>query len=85
MPLLLNDAQTVDLQMRLVSENVLTKITRKQYSTIHGKLFELWGRYEDGEISTSKQAAEGLQCHHGTQPYCLSVCPVGIPTSDYVD
>ena len=57
--------------MRLVSENLLSRITRKQYSTIHGKLFELWDRYKDGEISTSKQAAEGLQCHHGTRPYCL--------------
>ena len=45
--------------MRIVSENLLTKITRKQYSTIHGKVFELWGRYEDGEISTSKQTARG--------------------------
>ena len=60
MPLLLNDAQTVGLQMRIVSENLLTKTTRKQHSTIHGKLFELWGRYEDGEISTSKQVAEGF-------------------------
>ena len=56
--------------MRLVSENLLTKITRKQYSTSHGKLFELWDRYEDGEISTSKQAAEGLQCHQGTRTCC---------------
>ena len=67
-PLLLKEARTVTLQMRLVSENLLTKITRKQYSTVHGKLLELWDRYEDGEISTSKQAAEGLQCCHGTRP-----------------
>ena len=52
-PLLLKEARTVDLQMRLVSENLLTKISRKQYSVVHGKLFELWDRYENNDISTS--------------------------------
>ena len=77
MPLLLKDAQTVDLQMRLVSENLLTKIPRKQYSTIHGKLFELWDRYEDGEISASKLLKA-----------CSTITglgPVASVTSDYVD
>ena len=53
-PLLLAEADEVTLQMRLVSENLLNRIHRKQYKRIHGKLFELWAKYLDGEITTSQ-------------------------------
>ena len=52
-PLLLREADEVTLQMRLVSENLLTKVHREKYKKIHGKLHELWDKYDDGDLSTS--------------------------------
>ena len=51
--LLLREADEVKLQMRLVSENLLTKVHREKYKKIHGKLHELWDKYDDGDLSTS--------------------------------
>ncbi|KAH3889390.1 hypothetical protein DPMN_013444 [Dreissena polymorpha] len=45
-PLLRGKAQTVDLQIRLVSEN-LTRMHRKKNVNIHSRLFEAWDKYED--------------------------------------
>lgn len=53
-PLLLGEAETVNVQMRLVSENLLTRTHRQQYRHIYGKLFDLWDQYDDGLISTNK-------------------------------
>ena len=46
-PLLLEEAETVKQQMTLVSENLLNRRQRALYSGIHGRLFKLWGQYED--------------------------------------
>ena len=54
-PLLLGEAETVDLQMRLVSENLLHRIHRTQYAKIHGRLFQIWDEYEDGDRTTTQR------------------------------
>jgi hypothetical protein len=33
---------------------MLTKIRRKQYKAIHDKPFNLWDKYEEGEITTNQ-------------------------------
>jgi len=53
-PLLRSEAETVDLQIRLVSENLLTRIHRKQNVNTHGRLFEAWDKYEDDEMTTTQ-------------------------------
>ena len=39
--------------MRLVSENLLTRVHRGKYKKIRGNLHELWDKYDDGDLSTS--------------------------------
>ena len=51
-PLLLAEVDDLTVQMRLVSENLLNRINRKQYKRIHDKLFALWDKYEDVEITS---------------------------------
>jgi hypothetical protein len=33
---------------------MLTRVRRKQYKAIHDKLFDLWDKYEDGDITTNQ-------------------------------
>ena len=51
--LLREEAETVDLQIRLVSKNLLSKIRRRKYKNLHGKLIDAWDRYEEEEITTT--------------------------------
>ena len=51
-PLLLEEAGTVEQQMSLVSENLLHRRQRSIYTAIHGRLFQLWEKYEDDQITT---------------------------------
>jgi hypothetical protein len=51
--LLKEEASTVDIQIRLVSENLLCKIRRKKYAQLHGRLEEAWDKYEEDELSTT--------------------------------
>ena len=51
-PLLLEEAATVERQVVLVSENLLHRRQRTMYAAIHGRLFDLWEKYEKEEITT---------------------------------
>ncbi|XP_052809495.1 uncharacterized protein LOC128237959 [Mya arenaria] len=53
-PLLRDESETVDLQIRLVSEHLLTRIQRKKFASIHGRLFDAWDRYEEDELTTTQ-------------------------------
>ena len=52
--LLREEAAAVEMQMHLVSENLLNKRNKTKYARLHGRLFELWERYEDGDLSTEE-------------------------------
>ncbi|XP_053381681.1 uncharacterized protein LOC123533370 [Mercenaria mercenaria] len=52
-PLLRREAETVDLQIRLVSAHLLTRLHRARYARLHGALFDAWDKYEDGELTTT--------------------------------
>ena len=58
LPLLLKDAQTVDLQMRLVSENLLTKITRNNTLRFMGSFLNCGTAMKTGR---SRQASNLLK------------------------
>lgn len=73
-PLLRAEAEVVDLQMRMVSENLLTRIQKKKYLKIHGRLFDLWDKYEDEDISTS-QLLRG--CSH-----IIGLGPISVPENE---
>ena len=51
--LLGTEAETVDIQIRLVSDNLLCKIRRKKYTNIHGLLEKTWDGYEEEELTTT--------------------------------
>ncbi|XP_053384651.1 uncharacterized protein LOC123549348 [Mercenaria mercenaria] len=53
-PLLRREAKTVDLQIRLVSALLLTRLHRARYARLHGALFDAWDKYEDGELTTTQ-------------------------------
>ena len=53
-PLLYQKAKLVTIQMKLVGEGKLSKIHRKKYRTIQGRLFQAWSDYNDGHLSTSR-------------------------------
>ncbi|KAH3867254.1 hypothetical protein DPMN_030380 [Dreissena polymorpha] len=40
--LLRREAETVDLTIRLVSVHALTRVHRKIFKEVHGRLFEIW-------------------------------------------
>ncbi|XP_069142293.1 uncharacterized protein [Argopecten irradians] len=52
-PLLLQEASLVTIQMRLVSQNALQRHQRTTYRRIQGKITELWDDYDADRISTS--------------------------------
>ncbi|XP_006820186.1 uncharacterized protein LOC102808349 [Saccoglossus kowalevskii] len=53
-PFIYREARLVSIQVRLVKEGKLRRYQQKQYKRIQGKLFNLWEKYEQREISTSK-------------------------------
>ncbi|KAH3833573.1 hypothetical protein DPMN_106884 [Dreissena polymorpha] len=53
-PLLRREAETVDLTIRLVSEHALTRVHRKFFKEVHGRLFEIWEKYEDDDMTTTQ-------------------------------
>ncbi len=58
-PLLRTEANDVDIQVRLVSENLLTRNQRTKYRRVHGRIFEIWDKYEDDDnYTTSKLLRE---------------------------
>ncbi|KAH3861837.1 hypothetical protein DPMN_024788 [Dreissena polymorpha] len=52
-PFLRAEAQTVSLQVLLVSENLLTATLRKRYKDVHDRLLYAWDAYE---LRTGKKA-----------------------------
>ena len=68
-PLLRKEAEGVTLQMQLVSENLLNKIHRKQYRQIHGRLFDVCYKYDDGDITTLQLLRRAvISQHYALQP-----------------
>ena len=53
-PLLRKEAMVVDLQVRLVGEHKLQRHQRKASVTMQGKVFALWAKYDNRNISTSQ-------------------------------
>ena len=53
-PLLYCESRTVRLHSRLISERKLRRHQRTQHRNLQGMIFQLWGRYQDKEISTSQ-------------------------------
>ncbi|KAH3882677.1 hypothetical protein DPMN_006621 [Dreissena polymorpha] len=52
--LLRREAETVDLTIRLVSEHALTRVHRKIFKEVHGRLFEIWEKYDDDDMTTHR-------------------------------
>ena len=52
--LLLMEAQLVELQMQLVAHQKLSRNQRKKYHNHQKKIFNLWGKYSDGEKSVDQ-------------------------------
>jgi hypothetical protein len=50
---LFQEANAIPMQLRMISENKLRRIQRKQTTKTQGKLFALWDDYTDKLISTS--------------------------------
>ncbi|XP_041375153.1 uncharacterized protein LOC121388019 [Gigantopelta aegis] len=48
------EARLVPLTCRFVSERKMRRRQRKAFRNLQGKIFELWRRYADGEVSTSR-------------------------------
>jgi hypothetical protein len=61
--LLYAEASVASLQARLLSEGSLRRHSRKKYTVIDSRLWELWDRYSSGAISTSRllRSASRLQ------------------------
>ena len=69
-PLLRREAATVELQIQLVSEELLTRLQRKTYKDTHDKLFAAWDKYEEDELTTTQllRLAANLSGLAPTQP-----------------
>ena len=52
--LLHEQAQLVDMQVRLVSDEKLKRRQRKQYRQVQGQLFATWSEYTVGELSAKQ-------------------------------
>ena len=52
-PLLYKKAKNVTVELRLVKDGKHTRRQRRQFRTVQGKIFALWKRYEDREITTN--------------------------------
>ncbi|KAH3832659.1 hypothetical protein DPMN_105957 [Dreissena polymorpha] len=53
-PLLRREAETVDLTIRLVSEHAPTRAHRTIFKEVHVRLFEIWEKYEDDDMTTTQ-------------------------------
>lgn len=52
-PLLREEAKTVEIQMTLLSNRKLKRCQRKKYRTLQAKLFNAWDTYQNGITKTS--------------------------------
>ena len=59
-PLMLQEARTVEIRIQLVSEQSLNRYQRLTYRKTHARLQKLWEEYEDGVhgMTTSKLLGE---------------------------
>ena len=55
--LMKTSADHLVLHTKLVKEGKLCRLQRKQQRRVEGKLFTLWLKYENGELSTSRLLA----------------------------
>lgn len=53
-PLLMNEAKDVEIAIRLVNNNQLTRIHRARYARVHARLFTAWEEYEDDLLTTTQ-------------------------------
>ena len=53
-PLLFNEAEYVTLQVNLISEKRLRRYQRTTYARLQRKLSDVWEKYAEHEITTSK-------------------------------
>ncbi|XP_041372005.1 uncharacterized protein LOC121385401 [Gigantopelta aegis] len=53
-PMLHNEARLIPLICRFVSERKMRRRQRKAFVDVQGKIFQLWGRYTAGGVSTSR-------------------------------
>lgn len=52
-PLLYKEAKNVTVKVRLVKDGKHTRHQRRQFRIVQAKIFALWKRYEDHEITTN--------------------------------
>ncbi|KAH3777610.1 hypothetical protein DPMN_179058 [Dreissena polymorpha] len=52
-PLFRREADTVDLTISLVSEHALKQEHRKIFKEVHGRLFAIWEKYKDDDMTTT--------------------------------
>ena len=50
--LLSQEAEMVNVQVRLVTQGVVLRNHRKKYKKLHNKLSQSWSKFIDGELST---------------------------------
>jgi hypothetical protein len=53
-PLLYRASLLVNIQMRQLSDSKLKRLQRKTYKDMQGKLFKMWEKYIDGDLTASK-------------------------------
>jgi len=56
-PLLYGEAKFVQIQMRVVSANILQRLHRKKYQATHETLHQAWERYEEDNQPADNQPA----------------------------
>lgn len=52
--LLIDEAQVINMQVRLMSDKKLIKHHRKGYAVVQSSLFSLWNAFLSGELTVSK-------------------------------
>ena len=62
-PLLHQEAEHAQLQAKLLSSRKLRKYQRTTYKKLQGRIFKLWERYEETEMSTSSFLREAGQLY----------------------
>ena len=60
------ETKFLSIQVRLLSEGKLRRYTRRKYSQVNDKLTELWEKYTNNDISTSRLLR---QCSRLTLPF----------------
>ncbi|XP_052791544.1 uncharacterized protein LOC128225672 [Mya arenaria] len=62
------EAATWQAIREVFSEHLLTRIQRKKYASIHGRLFDAWDHYEEDELTTIVQLLRTISNIAGLGP-----------------